>query len=350
MVNQGRILTGHRPTGPRHLGHLVGTLRTWASLQDAYRCFFLIADLHVMTTDYLHPALIKQSTIEVIADWLAAGIDPQRSTLVLQSAVPEHTQLGFLLGMLTTVSRLERVPTYKDQIQALGLSPSLGLLSYPVLQAADILLYRADRVPVGEDQLPHIELAREIAQRFNQAYGTTFPLPQAILSQTPRLPGTDNRMMHTSYGNAIYLRDTPEETTRKIMSMFTDPTRIHANDPGHVENNPLFTYLDVFDPDPGEVSGLKELYQAGQVGDVAVKQHLAGVVNQSLALLREKRASLIQRPDELVEMVRAGTSLARQTARDTLTEVQERMGLDLSATWRKHEPLRDDPTLVGAFC
>jgi tryptophanyl-tRNA synthetase len=216
MAEKGRILTGHRPTGPRHLGHLVGTLRTWTELQDQYQCFFLIADLHVMTTEYIHPDRIKENTLGVMADWLAAGIDPQRATIVLQSAIPEHAQLSLLLGMLTTVSRLERVPSYKEQAQSLGLTPSLGLLTYPVLQAADILLYRADHVPVGEDQLPHLELAREVAGRFNQTYGTTFPLPQPVLSRIPRLPGIDNRTMHTSYGNAIYLKDTPRETARKI--------------------------------------------------------------------------------------------------------------------------------------
>jgi tryptophanyl-tRNA synthetase len=195
MTEKGRILTGHRPTGPRHLGHLVGTLRTWADLQDQYQCFFLVADLHVMTTDYSHPERIKENTLGVLADWLAAGIDPQRSTIVLQSAVPEHAQLSLMLAMLTTVSRLERVPTYKDQIKALNQKPSLGLLTYPVLQAADILLYRADHVPVGADQLPHLELAREVANRFNQTYGNVFPLPQAVLSQMPRLPGVDNRTM-----------------------------------------------------------------------------------------------------------------------------------------------------------
>ena len=262
MSKKGRILTGHRPTGPRHIGHLVGTLQTWAQLQESYECYFLVADLHVLTTDYSHPELIRENTIAMVADWLAAGIDPERSTLVLQSALPQHVQLANLLGSLVTVARLERNPTYKEQVQQLNLQPSLGLLAYPVLQAADILVYKADTVPVGEDQLPHLELAREVARRFNQLYGDTFPEPQALLSATPRLPGTDNRTMHTSYGNAIYLRDTPEETTRKVMDMYTDPTRLHATDPGHVEGNPVFAYLDAFDPD----RGLVEEYQAALPG------------------------------------------------------------------------------------
>jgi len=233
-MKKSRILTGHRPTGPRHIGHLVGTLETWAQLQDSYECFFLVADLHVLTTNY-HPEHLQDNILNMLADWLAAGIDPNRATIVLQSIIPEHAQLSLLLGMLTTVARLERVPTYKDQARELNLQPSSGLLTYPVLQAADILLYKAKIVPVGEDQLPHIELARELARRFNRTFGRIFPEPRAQLSNAPRLPGTDNRTMHTSYGNAIFLRDTPEETARKIMSMYTDPTRLRADDPGHVE-------------------------------------------------------------------------------------------------------------------
>jgi tryptophanyl-tRNA synthetase len=246
----------------------MGTLETWARLQDTYQCYFLIADLHVLTTDYEHPQRVRENSLGIVLDWLAAGIDPHRSTLVLQSGVSAHTQLNTLLGMLVTVSRLNRVPTYKEQVKELHLQPSLGLLGYPVLQAADILVYKANTVPVGEDQLPHIELTREVARRFNQLYGDTFPEPEGLLSATPRLPGTDNRTMHTSYGNAIFLRDTPAETTRKVMGMYTDPTRIHAEDPGHVEGNPVFAYLDAFSRDKAEVEELKERYRAGTVGDV----------------------------------------------------------------------------------
>ena len=186
MSNQ-RILTGHRPTGPRHIGHLVGTLENWTRLQDTHECFFLVADLHVLTTSHAHPEHIQENILNMLADWLAAGIDPSRSTIVLQSIIPEHAQLALLFSMLTTVARLERVPTYKEQIKELNLQPSLGLLTYPVLQAADILLYKAQVVPVGEDQLPHIELSREIARRFNQTYGETFPEPEcpALKGSTP---------------------------------------------------------------------------------------------------------------------------------------------------------------------
>lgn len=326
MDKLGRILTGHRPTGPRHLGHLVGTLDTWRRLQVDYQCFFLVADLHVLTTDSSQPERIRMNTLEVVLDWLTAGIDPTQSTLVLQSAIPEHAQLCLLLSMLVTVPRLERVPTYKDQIQQLHLSPSLGLLTYPVLQAADILLYRAHSVPVGEDQLPHLELARELARRLNQQYNLQFPEPQAILSVMPRLPGIDNRMMHTSYGNAIYIRDSPAETTRKVYQMYTDPTRIRSTDPGHVEGNPVFLYLDLFDPNKEEVEELKKEYQAGKVGDVTVKKHLAEVLNTFLAPVRARRLELAQKKDEVIEILRAGTERARPIARQTLEEVYQQAG------------------------
>ena len=354
MTNQGkgRILTGHRPTGPRHIGHLVGTLRNWARLQEEYECFFLIADLHVLTTDYAHPERIKTNILEVLADWLASGIDPQRSTLILQSALPQHSQLAVLLANLVTVSRLERVPTYKEQINHLNLQPSLGLLSYPVLQAADILLYKASAVPVGEDQLPHIELTREIARRFNQTYQTIFPEPEALLSENPRLPGVDNRTMHTSYGNAIFLGDSPEDTNEKVMSMYTDPTRLRATDPGHVEGNPVFAYMDAFNPDLDEVEDLKARYRAGKIGDVATKHRLAEVINSALASMRARRAELTRRPEELEEILQAGTQRARIVAQATLEEVQAQMGLDLGSgsISKGRKSTGSSVPLWGTFC
>lgn len=326
-----RILTGHRPTGPRHIGHLVGTLLTWASLQDTYDCYFLVADIHVLTTDFQHPEKISNNTLEILLDWLAAGIDPQRSTLILQSAVPEHTQLASLLGMLVSESRLRRNPTYKEQVQNLKLQPSLGLLAYPVLQASDILLYKAQSIPVGEDQLPHIEITREIARKFNQLYRPIFPEPEALLSNTPRLPGTDNRTMHSSYGNAILLRDPAEETTRKIMGMYTDPSRIHPTDPGHVEGNPVFSYLELFDHQIERVEEFKALYRAGKIGDVALKRHLAEVMNESLAPLRQKRAALAEQKGEILQQLFEGSRRARKIARETLSEAMDCMGLNLGA-------------------
>ncbi len=327
ITTRKRILTGHRPTGPRHIGHLMGTLETWARLQDTHECFFLVADLHVLTTDFEHPQRVRENSLGIVLDWLAAGIDPNRSTLVLQSAAPAHAELDTLLSMLVTVSRLNRVPTYKEQVKELHLQPSLGLLGYPVLQAADILVYKADTVPVGEDQLPHIELTREVARRFNQIYGETFPEPDGLLSTTPRLPGTDNRTMHTSFGNAIFLHDTPEETARKVMGMYTDPTRLHSTDPGHVEDNPVFAYHDVFNPNHAEVEELKTRYLAGKVGDVEVKRKLATALNDYLAPIRRRREMFAARPDDIIEILRLGTARAREISGRTLAEVQEKMGL-----------------------
>jgi tryptophanyl-tRNA synthetase len=346
-MTKKRILTGHRPTGPRHIGHLVGTLENWKRLQDTHECFFLVADLHVLTTGHAEPENIQSNILNMLADWLAAGIDPTRSTIVLQSIIPEHAQLSLLFSMLTTVARLERIPTYKEQIKELNLQPSLGLLTYPVLQAADILLYKANLVPVGEDQLPHIELSREIARRFNQTYGETFPEPDALLSEAARLPGVDNRTMHTSYGNAIYLRDTAEETTKKVMSMYTDPTRIHLTDPGHVEGNPVFAYHDIFNPDKAEVEDFKNRYRAGKVGDVEVKRRLAEVLNEYLAPLRERREELISQPKTLLEVLFSGTVKAKFIAQQTLEEAHQKMGLMHSQSFSEKVLANN---ISGIFC
>lgn len=347
MTNTQRILTGHRPTGPRHLGHLVGTLETWAKLQHEHECYFLIADLHVLTTDFAHPQNIRRNVQEMLFDWLAAGIDPQRAALVLQSALPEHAQLSMLLGMLVTVARLERVPSYKNQARELHLQPSLGLLTYPVLQAADILLYKATAVPVGEDQLPHIELTREVARRFNKLYGNTFPEPEALLSTQPRLPGIDHRVMHTSYGNAIFLKDSPEVTREKVLRMYTDPTRIHADDPGRVEGNPVFTYLDTFGCEPERIAELKSLYAAGKVGDVEVKQYAVQVINRALEPLRARRQEIASQPHAALELLHIGTQRARPVVQATLAEVMDRMGLDAS---RDLQSAAETASLAGTFC
>lgn len=343
-----RILTGHLTTGPRHLGHLVGTLTTWIDLQIRHECFFLVADLHTLTTGSIDPQTLRRNVLELTADWIATGIDPRRAVIFLQSAVPQHAQLSLLLGMLVSEARLHHIPTYKEQIRQLHLQPTLGFLSYPVLQAADILLYKADMVPVGEDQLPHLELAREIARRFNRQYGPTFSEPQAILSSQPRLPGIDNRTMHTSYGNAIYIKDTPEETTRKVMRMYTDPARIHAHDPGKVDGNPVFTYLDAFGPDPAAVSALKERYTAGAVGDVDVKRYLAEVLNTHLQPIRERRTELIADSGYLSEILAQGSRRARETAARTLDEVYQRMGLGIPVQSASPSTLAPLPSYL--FC
>ena len=346
-MSKKRILTGHRPTGPRHIGHLVGTLENWTRLQDTHECFFLVADLHVLTTSHTQPERIQDNILNMLADWLAAGIDPSRSTIVLQFIIPEHAQLALLFSMLTPVSRLVRVPTYKEQIKELNLQPSLGLLTYPVLQAADILLYKAQVVPVGEDQLPHIELSREIARHFNQAYGAVFPEPDALLSHAARLPGVDNRTMHTSYGNSILLKDTPEETKRKVMSMYTDPMRVHATDPGHVDGNPVFVYHDIFNPDKEEVKEFKTRYLKGKIGDVEVKRRLAEVLNAYLAPLRERRAEYISQPKMLLEVLFSGTVKAKFIAQQTLEEAYQKMGLMHSQSLSEKVLLNSIP---GIFC
>ena len=325
MVRKGRILTGHRPTGRRHLGHLVGTLETWAKLQDEYECFFLIADLHVLTTDYTHPERIRGNVVEVLMDWLAAGLDPDKSTFVLQSAVREHVELALLFSMLVTVSRLERNPTYKEQVRELKLSPSLGLLTYPVLQAADILVYKADTVPVGEDQLPHLEISREIARRFNNLYGQTFPEPQALLSSVPRLVGTDGRTMHTSYGNTIPLSAEPAEIEQAVTSMVTDPARIHPTDPGHPEVCIVFSYHSTFNR--GAVAEIEESCRRGRIGCVQCKRRLAQVLQERLEPFRRIRRELAKRPDYLWDILREGVRRATPIARATVEEAKAKMGL-----------------------
>ncbi len=328
---KGRILTGHRPTGPRHLGHLLGTLENWARLQDEYECFFLIADYHALTTDYEHPRQLPRQVLEVLLDWLAAGIDPRRSTILLQSAVPEHAELALLLGMLVTVPRLERNPTYKELVEQLGLSEraSLGLLAYPVLQAADILIYRADAVPVGEDQLPHIELTREIARRFNSLYGFTFPEPQALLSATPRLPGTDGRTMHSSYRNTIVLSAAPEEIREAAAGMVTDPARIHPTDPGHPEVCPVFAYHRALAP--AEAGLVEDACRRGEIGCVGHKRTVAERLVERLEPFRRIRQEMAGREDTLWDILREGSQRARALAQVTLSQVRARMGLAQSA-------------------
>ncbi len=327
MAAQGRILTGHRPTGRRHLGHLLGTLRTWAQLQEQYECYFLLADYHVLTTGLEHPKHLLDNTLQVLYDWLAAGIDPRRSTILLQSAVPEHAELALLLGMLVTVPRLERNPTYKEQVQQLGLGDraSLGLLEYPVLQAADILIYQADTVPVGEDQLPHVELARELARRFNGLYGDLFPEPQPLLSTTPRLPGIDGRTMHTSYGNSIPLSAPPEEMKKLVWSIVTDPARIHPHDLGHPEVCPLSQIHLALERPAAE--GIAEECRRGTVTCVQHKEMLTALLIAQMEPFRRIREEMAGREDEVWDILRQGSRRARELARATLDEVRARMGL-----------------------
>jgi len=351
MPAKGRILTGHRPTGRRHLGHLLGTLETWARLQDDYECFFLIANYHVLTTDYEHPERLRANTREVLLDWLAAGIDPQRSTILLQSAVPEHAELALLLGMMVTVPRLERNPTYKEQLQQLGMAEraSLGMLAYPVLQAADILIYRADTVPVGEDQVPHVEVARELARRFNGLYGSTFPEPQALLSRTPRVPGTDGRTMHTSYRNEITLAAPEDEVVRAVQGMITDPARIHPSDPGHPEVCPIFAYHEALQP--ATAGPVTEACRRGEIGCVSHKDSVARMLVERLEPFRRFHAQMAGHEDDVWDILQRGSLRARAVAQATLSDVRVRMGLtDLMAPEAMPLPSWEGLDLSGKVC
>jgi tryptophanyl-tRNA synthetase len=318
-----------RPTGKLHLGHLVGALKNWVRLQNEYECFYFVADWHALTSHYADTAEIVASALDNVADWIAAGVDPERSTVFVQSLVPEHAELTLLLGMITPIPWLERVPTYKEQIDQLAerdLS-SIGFLGYPLLQTADVIVYGANFVPVGEDQVPHLELSREVVRRFHNFYGEVFVEPQPLLTPVPRLPGLDNRKMSKSYANTIDLSDSAETVQKKVRQMYTDPKRVRADIPGTVEGNPVFIYHDAFNPNVEEVEDLKGRYRAGKVGDVEVKTRLAAAVNALLEPMRERRAALIARPDDLRDLLLEGSRRARAEAARTMERVREAMKL-----------------------
>jgi tryptophanyl-tRNA synthetase len=330
MNTKGRILTGDRPTGRLHLGHYVGTLANRVRLQHDYDMFLLIADLHGLTRDASREQVqkLRAHNRELLLDYLAVGIDPAKVTVYVQSHVPEVAELTLLFSMLVTVPRLERVPTLKDVMRDEHIEqPSMGLLGYPVLQAADILLVKADLVPVGKDQESHVEVTREIARRFNILYGEVFPEPQSLIGDVPTLPGTDSSAkMGKSLSNAIALADEPQIVEAKVMSMYTDPTRIHATDPGHVEGNPVFVYHKAFNPDKAEVEELEAHYIAGQVGDVEVKRKLARALNAFLDPIRARRAAYAARPQLLDDILTAGAGRVQIIAQATLNEVRTAMG------------------------
>jgi tryptophanyl-tRNA synthetase len=318
-----------RPTGRLHLGHLVGALRNWAALQEQYDCFYFVADWHALTSEYANTGAIAATALDNVADWIAAGVDPERSTIFVQSLVPEHAELSLLLSMVVPVPWLERVPTYKEQQEQLAdrdLS-TLGFLAYPLLQTADIAMYDGRFVPVGEDQVPHLELSREAIRRFHQFYGEVLVEPQPLLTPVPRLPGIDNRKMSKSYGNTIDLGDDEETIARKVRQMYTDPKRIRADIPGTVEGNPVFMYHDAFNGDAAEVEDLKTRYRAGRVGDVEVKTKLARALNAALAPIRERRRELLDRPDRIREIAVEGSRRARRIAEATMARVRDAVRL-----------------------
>ncbi len=328
-TTQKRVVSGMRPTGRLHLGHLVGALQNWEVLQRTYDCFYFVADWHALTSHYAATDQIVSDAFDNVADWISAGIDPDKSTLFVQSLVPEHAELYLLLQMVTPIPWLERVPTYKEQIEQMAdrdLS-NLGFLGYPLLQAADVIIYDAHYVPVGEDQVAHLELSREVVRRFHNFYGQLFVEPQPLLTLTPRLPGLDNRKMSKSYGNTIDLADTPEDVVKKVRQMYTDPKRVRADIPGTVEGNPVFIYHDAFNPDRGEVEDLKARYREGKVGDVEVKTKLAAAINNLLAPLRERRAAVLAKPGHVRDILIEGSKRARLVAQDTMARVRDAVKL-----------------------
>jgi tryptophanyl-tRNA synthetase len=327
-----RILTGDRPTGRMHLGHYVGSLRNRVRLQNEYECFFIIADLHMLTTKNSKEEIdgTAENARGVVLDYLAVGIDPSISTIFLQSAIHETYELALLLGNLVTVPRLARLPSIKDMARAALMDEEtipFGLLGYPVLQAADILLPRSHLVPVGKDNQSHVEITREIARRFNNQYGELFPIPDDLV-EGDTLPGTDGQgKMSKSLGNVIFLSDDAAAVRKRVHSMYTDPNRIRADIPGTVEGNPVFTYLDQFDPNKAEVAEIKERYRAGKVGDVEVKDRLTAVLNTFLDPIRERAAYYSSQSGLVDEIIYDGTMRYREIAAETLREVKKAMGI-----------------------
>ncbi|MBE3603329.1 tryptophan--tRNA ligase [bacterium] len=323
-----RILTGDRPTGPLHLGHYVGSLQNRVKLQHEYDTYVLIADVQALTDNFEHPEKLGENIFQVALDYLAVGLDPEKVKFVVQSMVPELAELTIYFMNLVTVATLERNPTVKEEIKQRNFVKGVpvGFWSYPISQAADITIFKADLVPVGEDQLPMIEQAREIVRRFNRLYAKVLVEPRALLGAMARLPGTDGgAKMSKSLGNCIYLGDSSEQVRKRVMSMFTDPTRIHPTDPGHVEGNPVFTYHDVFNPDKAEVEELKERYRKGTVGDVEVKQKLFAALDSFLAPIRERRAEFAAKPKRVHEIIMEGTRKGRAVAQSTMDEVRTAM-------------------------
>ena len=321
-----RILSGMRPTGPLHLGHLTGALDNWVPLQDTYDCFYCIVDWHALTTDYADPSRIRENILEVALDWLAAGLDPARSALFVQSDVKEHAELHLLLSMVIPVPWLERVPTYKEQQQNLkdrDLS-TYGFLGYPLLQTADIVVYKADAVPVGEDQAPHVELSREVVRRFNNFYGEVFPEPKTLLTPTPRMPGTDGRKMSKSYDNAIFLKDPPEVVRQKLKPMVTDPKRVRRTDPGTPEVCPVFDLHKAFSPLATREWAAAGCRTAG-IGCLDCKGKLADHLLERLAPIHARRSELATRPDAVWDVLHDGARRARAVAAVTMDGVRAAM-------------------------
>ena len=323
-----RILSGNRPTGPLHLGNYLGALENWVKLQEDYECYFMVADWHALTSDYADSSDLPRFTRQMILDWIGVGLDPERSVLFVQSQVKEHAELTLLLGMFTPIPWLERCPSFKDQQEQMKNKDlnTYGFLGYPVLQAADIIIYRADIVPVGEDQLAHLELCREIVRRIHHFYGRKiFPEPQPLLSQVPKLPGTDGRKMSKSYDNCIYLADTGEQVWDKVKEMVTDPARVRRSDLGHPEVCSVYAYHEVFTPEEKDQIG--EDCRKAAIGCVDCKKNLAASIDSLLEPMRERRAAFGDKSGAIDEIIHEGNARARATAAETMTVVREVLNL-----------------------
>jgi len=323
-VNRQRVLSGMRPTGKLHLGHLHGTLDNWVKLQDEYECFFFAADWHALTSEYETTGIIKDSIPDMVIDWLSVGIDPQKSTLFLQSKILEHAELHLLLSMIVPLPWLERNPTYKEQQEEMPNKDltTYGFLGYPVLQAADIIIYKAHKVPVGKDQVPHLELTREIVRRFNFLYGNVFPEPEQLLTEMPKLLGTDRRKMSKSYNNAIFLSDSPDEISSKVSQMITDPQRMRRSDPGDPEVCNVFSLHKLYSTSD-QVSMVDGECRRAGIGCVECKQLMAGNLVAYLGPYREKRTYYLAHRELVTEILNKGTERARSIACQTMDEVRE---------------------------
>lgn len=323
MTGKKRILSGMRPTGPLHMGNYLGALANWVGMQDQYECYFFVADWHALTSDYEKPGPLTEYVRNILLDWLSVGLSPEKSTIFVQSKVPEHAELYLILSMITPVPWLERNPTYKDQIVQLNNKDlsTFGFLGYPVLQAADIIMYKANGVPVGVDQVPHVEITREIARRFNHLYGPVFPEPDAILTQTPKILGLDRRKMSKSYGNAIYLSDGPEEIAAKVMQMITDPQRMRRSDPGNPDICNVFEFHKLY-TDPEQVRQIDHDCRSAEIGCVECKKIMAEKLTEALAPIRDKRNFYESNPDLVQQVMIDGSADARKIATETMAQVK----------------------------
>lgn len=329
------VLSGLRPTGRVHLGNYFGAVRNWVQLQDQYRCFFFVADWHALTSDYSDPSKIRQATFDAVADWLAAGLDPARCVIFVQSEVKEHAELHLLLSMVTPLPWLERVPTFKDQQQQLEDKDlnTYGFLGYPLLQTADIIVYRANLVPVGEDQASHLEFSREVVRRFNNFYGPVFPEPLPLFTATPKVPGLDGRKMSKSYGNTIPLTAGADEIRALVMTMFTDPNRVRRTDPGNPDICNLFQFHKLFSEE-ATISRVDHECRTAQIGCVQDKKLLAEIIVESLAPIRARREEIQRDPSIVWDVLREGNRLARERAAETLQSVREAMKITYPELWR----------------